>query len=241
MSTNPPIPEPLNPAALRPLYDRIQNYLGNGGLFNPEMMEHDKVRSLLMDIRDTIHAASIATPPPPSQRERELVGTLSELRALVKGECPSLLNEDSGGGAKLDMRIDAALQAYAEPAAGTDYNCPPVQDKPENVAFVEEQHAAWQAKQSQPPAPTASDNPQPPPPRLFTIKPLVWVDEIYCSHATSFFWKYFAYPDGRYWPYQAEGFGKSSSPTLESSKADCQTDYEERLSEALEPWNGEGK
>jgi len=33
---------------------RIQNYLGNGGFFNPEHMEHDKVRNLLMDIRNLI-------------------------------------------------------------------------------------------------------------------------------------------------------------------------------------------
>ena len=32
----------------------IMEYLGNGGLFNPEMMEHDKVRNLLMDILDII-------------------------------------------------------------------------------------------------------------------------------------------------------------------------------------------
>lgn len=33
---------------------RIENYLGNGGLFNPEFMEHEKVRDLLIDIRDEI-------------------------------------------------------------------------------------------------------------------------------------------------------------------------------------------
>lgn len=34
------------------LLDRIQNYLESGGLFNPELMEHDKVRNLVMDLRD---------------------------------------------------------------------------------------------------------------------------------------------------------------------------------------------
>lgn len=29
--------------------ERITNYLGNGGLFNPESMDHDKVRDLLID------------------------------------------------------------------------------------------------------------------------------------------------------------------------------------------------
>ena len=28
----------------------IQNYLGSGGLFNPEAMNHDKVRSMVIDI-----------------------------------------------------------------------------------------------------------------------------------------------------------------------------------------------
>lgn len=30
----------------------IAEYLGNGGLFNPEMMDHDKVRDMLIDLRD---------------------------------------------------------------------------------------------------------------------------------------------------------------------------------------------
>lgn len=33
------------------LSEQITNYLSNGGLFNPEMMEHDKVRNLLMRCR----------------------------------------------------------------------------------------------------------------------------------------------------------------------------------------------
>ena len=35
---------------------------------------------------------------------------LSELYAQVKGECPSLLNEDSGGDAKLDLEIESLLK-----------------------------------------------------------------------------------------------------------------------------------
>lgn len=37
------------------LISRIKSYLGNGGLFNPEMMEHDKVRDLIIDCREFIH------------------------------------------------------------------------------------------------------------------------------------------------------------------------------------------
>jgi len=50
-------------------------------------------------------------------REREL---LRELVALVRGECPSLLNEDSGGDVRLSMAIDDAL---ASPPA-EDAPCP---------------------------------------------------------------------------------------------------------------------
>ncbi len=34
------------------LSDRITEYLWVGGLFNPELMDHEKVRELLMDIRE---------------------------------------------------------------------------------------------------------------------------------------------------------------------------------------------
>lgn len=36
---------------------------------------------------------------------------LEEIKAIVWGECPSLLNEDSGGNARLDIDIDDALEA----------------------------------------------------------------------------------------------------------------------------------
>lgn len=45
---------------------------------------------------------------------KELVEALEELYAIVRGECPSLLNEDSGGSASLDMQIAAALTKYKE-------------------------------------------------------------------------------------------------------------------------------
>lgn len=37
------------------LTNRITEYLSRGGLFNPEIMEHDKVRDLLIDIRDYLN------------------------------------------------------------------------------------------------------------------------------------------------------------------------------------------
>lgn len=42
-----------------------------------------------------------------------LVGVLTELYAQVRGECPSLLNEDSGGDGTLDLEIRALLDAVS--------------------------------------------------------------------------------------------------------------------------------
>lgn len=36
------------------ILEAIQSYLGNGGLFNPEMMEHDKVRDLIIACREEL-------------------------------------------------------------------------------------------------------------------------------------------------------------------------------------------
>lgn len=46
-----------------------------------------------------------------------LTAALEELYATVKGECPSLLNEDSGGSAQLDAQVSAALAVA--PQGGT--------------------------------------------------------------------------------------------------------------------------
>ena len=32
----------------------MQEYLSNGGLFNPEMMDHDKVRDLIIDLSNAL-------------------------------------------------------------------------------------------------------------------------------------------------------------------------------------------
>ena len=55
--TTPQIKE-LSDEEIKPLLDRIQNYLECGGLFNPECMEHDKVRDLIMDCRAILKKAS---------------------------------------------------------------------------------------------------------------------------------------------------------------------------------------
>lgn len=43
------------------LQERITDYLGSGGLFNPEMAKHDAVRDLLIECRDALaRAAAVA-------------------------------------------------------------------------------------------------------------------------------------------------------------------------------------
>lgn len=41
------------------IQDSITNYLVNGGLFNPELMDHDKVRDLLIQIRDSVGESNV--------------------------------------------------------------------------------------------------------------------------------------------------------------------------------------
>ena len=44
---------------MNPLIERIQDYLSNSGLFNPETIEHDKVGKLLLDCREEITSLEI--------------------------------------------------------------------------------------------------------------------------------------------------------------------------------------
>lgn len=40
--------------APNPIIVRIKEYLANGGLFNPELMDHNEVRNLLLDAAEEI-------------------------------------------------------------------------------------------------------------------------------------------------------------------------------------------
>lgn len=57
---------------------------------------------VIANVYGEANAALIAAAP-------DLYAALAELHASVRGECPSLLNEDSGGDAALALRIEAAL------------------------------------------------------------------------------------------------------------------------------------
>ncbi len=45
---------------------------------------------------------------------KEAVSVLEELSTLVRGECPSLLNDDSDGCSRLELEIDAVLACNAD-------------------------------------------------------------------------------------------------------------------------------
>lgn len=55
----------FNNRRTRDLPARITEYLSVGGLWNPELMDHQEVRDMLIDARDVIEIAERAT----SQRE----------------------------------------------------------------------------------------------------------------------------------------------------------------------------
>lgn len=61
------------------------------------------------DELDTLLGAAMDRTETAEARVKVLEEALRELYAMIKGECPSLLNEDSGGNARLDMAIESAL------------------------------------------------------------------------------------------------------------------------------------
>jgi hypothetical protein len=46
----------------RELDARMTDYLGNGGYFNPEMMDHDKVSRLILDARNFLRSIAETKP-----------------------------------------------------------------------------------------------------------------------------------------------------------------------------------
>jgi hypothetical protein len=67
------------------LEQRITDYLSSGGLFNPELMEHDKVRELLIDCR-VVLAAERERILAYQAQIRETNGKLMETRSALAAE-----------------------------------------------------------------------------------------------------------------------------------------------------------
>lgn len=64
------------------LISRMNNYLGNGGLFNPELMEHEKVRDMILNCRDFLNDKEQEEKTLKSQNER-LVKALAWAMSLL--------------------------------------------------------------------------------------------------------------------------------------------------------------
>jgi len=64
--------------------DKITEYLSNGGYFNPELMEHDKVRDLLMDIREQLAVYAKAIMERDIEIERLRQDVLDEREACAR-------------------------------------------------------------------------------------------------------------------------------------------------------------
>ncbi len=89
-----------------------------------DFMEHYPwvVRAFNQIINAKINEASVDIPPVSRSASKEDAASelkeacvlLKELHAMVWGECPSLLNEDSGGCSRLDIEITTLLERAAK-------------------------------------------------------------------------------------------------------------------------------
>ena len=75
-----------------------------GALFGVEQATVDHMQGMADRLRATLEQRA-----EDEKLLREVANELSNLHALVWGECPSLLNEDSGGDSAQDMAIRDAL------------------------------------------------------------------------------------------------------------------------------------
>ena len=77
---------------------RIDDYLQAGGLFNPEMMNHEKVRTLLMDCRAALAASASETEKLPAKWRSE-------------EWCASTMTDDRPAEEICASELEAALKA----------------------------------------------------------------------------------------------------------------------------------
>src|SRR5208283_5702605 len=99
------------------LVARINNYFQMGGVFNPEQMDHIKVRDLLKDCREFLAAPSEPTDKRLS-REEKLEQALRGIMEIGKRDMSN---------PKYDGYFDTAREALAapsEPQADTRITCP---------------------------------------------------------------------------------------------------------------------
>lgn len=89
---------------------RISDYLGNGGYFNPEQMDHEKVRDLIMACRDELAAL---------EKDRRRLDWLEEQNACLRFDA-----EDEGSlpyAAVFLPTLEGGKSTYRVAARGIDY------------------------------------------------------------------------------------------------------------------------
>lgn len=78
--------------------------------FNPEaMVRCDVMSDEISKLREQLYKVNAYSAKTREENKR-LREVMSDLLALVIGECPSLLNEDSGGDARLYLACKSALR-----------------------------------------------------------------------------------------------------------------------------------
>lgn len=94
-STTPQDGKAMSPASPGSAEDRITAYLCSGGLFNPELAIHDRVRDLLIDARAVITSLRL------TDAEREAVDTAeaSLMRESTDLSTPLLVRQRLGAAA----------------------------------------------------------------------------------------------------------------------------------------------
>ncbi len=119
-------------ANTKTLEQRINEYLCKGGLFNPELMAHDKVRDLLIDCRDALLAApSSPAPDDLTQRPENKAEThLYEVVRILRGN-PSLP----------ESMLDSAVSDYFAAAVAHGQTLMEDRAKLAEKAYVEDTRA----------------------------------------------------------------------------------------------------
>lgn len=104
--------------ARKALEARITEYLSLGGLFNPEAMEHDKVRDLLIDCRSAIAAIDAAqggaSAPAVEGVELELVTRLLKTRDCIGQKCGPERTQAASAISRLVKERDALVLSTGE-------------------------------------------------------------------------------------------------------------------------------
>jgi hypothetical protein len=124
------------PEAEMPTLDEVHAFLlGTGPINGVWFGDQEQGSGRPYWWRKFLREAIAARPTDPGEDKVEavaLIGRLSdclrELVAVVRGECPSLLNEDSGGDAKLDIEIDEALEDARAAIAAMGHTPPSGED-----------------------------------------------------------------------------------------------------------------